>query len=116
MKALIPAMNPMWKSSETNRIPWMTPATPASAPPRAKATTITLSVSMPISLAISRSCEVARIALPRRVPFTKVSRATISATAAVTANTDVQAMVTPPTENVRSEMMRGKDRTFFPPG
>src|SRR6185295_17722891 len=33
VKALMPARNPMWKSMAVKRTPWITPATPASAPP-----------------------------------------------------------------------------------
>ncbi len=47
-----------------------TPAAPASAEPSTKANTITLSMSIPIIAAASRSYEVARIALPIRVRVT----------------------------------------------
>ena len=59
-------------------MPEKMPATAPSAGPMKNASVIDRLMSMPMRPAASRSCEVARIALPMRVRDTKVSRATMS--------------------------------------
>ena len=74
----------------------------------AKVMTMMRSVSMPISLAVSGSCAVARIALPVFEVRTNAWSPTISPTAATTTKTETQAIVTPPMTKVPFETMRGK--------
>ncbi len=52
-------------------MPWISPAAPASAPPMKNVSMIVRSTLIPIACAVSRSCAVARIALPQRVRVTK---------------------------------------------
>ena len=68
-----PAMKPIDTVVGT-RSANITPAAPASAEPSTNVKTITRSMSMPIIAAASRSNEVARIALPVRVRFTRNQR------------------------------------------
>ena len=80
VKPFSPARKPI-ATSVGARSANITPAAPASAEPSTNANTITRSTSMPIIEAASRSCEVARIALPMRVLVTSSHSTIISANA-----------------------------------
>ena len=70
VKPFRPVTNPIATVVGT-RSDCSTPAAPASAEPRTNVKTITLSMSIPIIDAASRSNDVARIALPVRVLLTR---------------------------------------------
>ena len=115
VNAFSPTRNPIRKSIWPKRMPCITPATPASAAPRMKVTTMILSVSMPISFDVSGSWAVARMARPVLVRRTNACSATISATAVTTTNTETHAMVTSATWNV-PVISRGNACCRLPPG
>ena len=100
----------MRKSTWMNRIPCMTPATPASSAPMANVMTMIRSVSIPMRRAVSGSCDVARIALPVRLVRMNVCRPSIRVMATTTRKRLVRATAIPaPSSMFAPSMMRGND-------
>ena len=98
--------------------PWATPATAASTAPRTKATTMIRSTLMPMSRAVSGSCDTACIPRPSLVRLTKYQSRAAQMTSAPMVKMADRWMVSPPIWRAGpvTTSMGGKGSLLLAPG
>ena len=115
VNAVIPGTNPIVGRTDENVSPQSTPAIPASTPPITNVITIVRSTSIPMSAAISRSSETARIDRPVRLRATNSDSATTLMTPMPIVSSCVFSIVAPKISTVPSIAVGTKYPRFWGP-